>query len=73
MRQVTVTIPQGGPPWTGEGVSSGTADWLRASRIARRRAADCSFGSGSSFGWTSMTKAELTAENRPAFKNRLDD
>jgi len=29
-------------------------------------AAVMSFGSGSSFDWTSMMKAELTAENRPA-------
>ena len=46
------------------------ADWLRVRRIARRRAADCSIG----FGWrlelTSMTKAEVTAENRPAYRNR---
>jgi len=26
-----------------------------------------SFGSGSNFDWTSMMKAELTAENRPAY------
>ena len=26
-----------------------------------------SFGSGSSLDWTSITKAELTAENRPAW------
>ena len=46
------------------------ADWLRVKRIARRRAADCSVG----FGWrlelTSTTKAEVTAENRPAYRNR---
>jgi len=70
MRPVTVTIPLGGPSWAGGmvGVSFGMADWLRVRRMARRRAADCSPGSGSSFEWTSMTKAELTAENRPAYK-----
>ena len=35
----------------------------------RRRAADCSFGLGWRPEWTSMTKAELTAENSPAYKN----
>ena len=53
------------------GVSLGMADWLRVRRMARRRAADCSLGLGLRFEWTSMTKAELTAENRPAFKDRL--
>ena len=42
-------------------------------RIARRRAADCSFGSGRSPEWTSITKAELTAENKPACKDRSDN
>jgi len=46
------------------------ADWLKVRRMARRRAADCSFGSGRRFEWTSRTKAELTAENRPAYRNR---
>ena len=46
---------------------------MRVRRIARRKAADCSFGSGRSPEWTSMTKAELTAENRPAYKDRLDN
>ena len=46
------------------------ADWLRVKRIARRRAVDCSFGSGRRLEWTSMTKVELTAENRPAYRNR---
>ena len=70
MRQVTVTIPLGGPSLAGGmvGVSFGMADWLRVRRMARRRAVDCSPGSGSSFEWTSMTKAELTAENRPAYE-----
>ena len=39
---------------------------------ARRRAADCSFGSDRSFEWTSMTNAELTAENKPAFKSKSE-
>jgi hypothetical protein len=39
--------------------------------MARRRAADCSFGSGWRFEWTSITKAELTAENRPAYENKV--
>ena len=52
------------------GVSFGMADWLRVRRMARRRAADCSPGSGSSFEWTSITKAELTAENRPAYMDK---
>ena len=34
-------------------------------------AADCSFGSGWRPEWTSMTKAELTAENRPTYKSGL--
>ena len=51
------------------GVSPGIADWLRVRRMARRMAADCSFGSGWSFDWTSITNAELTAENRPACEN----
>ena len=34
-------------------------------------AADCSLGSDSSFEWMSMTKAELMAENRPAYGNKL--
>ena len=36
--------------------------WIRI----RMYAAVVSFGSGSSLDWTSMMKAELTAENRPA-------
>ena len=70
MSPVTATISLGGPSSTGEmaGVSFGMADWLRVRRMTRRRAADCSAGLGSSFEWTSMTKAELTAENRPAYK-----
>jgi len=71
MRQVTVTIPLDGSFGAGGtvGVSPGMADWLRVRRIARRRTADCSFGSGRRLEWTSMTKAELTAENRPAYGN----
>jgi len=48
MSPVTVTISLGGLSWTGGtvGDSFGMADWLRVRRIARRRAADCSFGSG---------------------------
>ena len=71
MRQATAVIPLGGPSWTGGtvGVSPGMADRLRVRRMARRRTADCSFGSGRRFEWTSMTKAELTAENRPAYEN----
>ena len=48
------------------GFSSGETDRLRLRRIARRYASDRSPESGSSLDWTSMTKAELTAENRPA-------
>ena len=68
MSPVTVTISVGGFSWTGGtvGVSFGMAEPLRVRRMARRRAADWSFGSGWSPDWTSMTKAELTAENRPA-------
>ena len=51
------------------GFSSGMADWLRVKRIARRSVADCSLGSVSSFDWTSITNAELTAENRPAYED----
>jgi len=74
MSPVTVTISPGGSSWVGGtvGISFGIADWLRVRRIARRRAAVWSFGSGWSFEWTSMTKAELTAENRPAYENKLD-
>jgi hypothetical protein len=63
-----VTISAGGPFHTGGAVGSspGTIDRLRLRRIARRYASDRSLGSGWSFDWTSMTKAELTAENRPA-------
>ena len=70
MRPVTVTISSGGPPWASGtmGVPPGIADWLRVSRIARRRAADSSFGSGLSPDWTSTTKAVLTAESKPAFE-----
>ena len=69
MSPVTVTISPGGSSRAGGmagGVSPGMADWLRVRRIARRIVADCSFGSGSSFEWISITKAELTAENKPA-------
>ena len=44
----------------------GAIDRLRLRRIARRYASDRSVGSSWSLDWTSMTKAELTAENRPA-------
>jgi len=73
MSPVTVTISTGGFSWAGgtAGDSFGIADWLRVRRIARRRAADCSFGLGWRPEWTSITKAELTAENRPAYKNGL--
>ena len=37
--------------------------WIRI----RRYAAVMPFGSGSSFDWTSMMNAELTAEKRPAY------
>jgi hypothetical protein len=72
MSPVAVTISLGGSSWTGGTmeVSPGIADWLRVRRMARRRAADCSFGSGWSFEWTSMTKAALTAENKPACKEK---
>jgi len=43
---------------------------LRVRRIARRRAADWSFRQRWSFEWTSMTKAGLTAENRPVYVNK---
>ena len=68
---MTVTIPPGG--FLLVGATGTVADWLRARRIARRRASDCSFGSGRRFDWTSMTKAELTAENKPAYENELDN
>ena len=70
MRPVTVMISLGGSSWTGKamGLPPGNVDWLRVRRIARRRAADSSFGSGSSFDCTSITNAELTAENRPAYE-----
>jgi len=73
MSPVTVTISLGGLSWMGGtvGDSFGMADWLRVRRIARRMAADCSFGSGWRPEWASMTKAELTAENRPAYKDEL--
>ena len=32
---------------------------------------DCSFGSGRSLDWASITKAELMAENRSAYKDQL--
>ena len=72
MRHVTITVSPDGPSWTGGtvGVSPGMADWLRVRRMARRRAADWSFGLGWRFEWTSMTKAELMAENRPAYENK---
>lgn len=64
-----VTISLGGSSWADGtvGAPPGIAVWLRVKRMARRRAADCSLGSGWSFEWTSMTKAELTAEKRPAY------
>jgi len=67
-RSEVVTISVGGPFNTGgaAGSSSGAIDRLRLRRIARRYASERSLGSGWSFDWTSMTKAELTAENRPA-------
>ena len=73
MSPVTVTTLLGGLPWAGgmERVSPGMAEWLRVKRMAWRSAADCSFGSGSSLEWTSMTKAELTAENRPAYEEEV--
>lgn len=51
MRPVTVMISLGACSWTVGmvGVSFGIADWLRVRRMARRRAADCSPGSVSSF------------------------
>jgi len=74
MSSVTVTISLGGSSWVGEmaGVLFGIADWLRVRRIARRRAADCLFRLGWSFECTSMTKAELMAENKPACDKMLD-
>jgi len=71
IRHVIVTVSLGGSSWTGgaAGGSPGMADWLRVRRIARRRAADYSLGLGWRLEWTSMTKAELTAENRPAYRN----
>ena len=39
---------------------------VEAERMAWRYVSDRSPESGSSFDWTSMAKAELTAENRPA-------
>ena len=58
----------GGPfhAWGAVGSSPGARDALRLRRIARRYASDRSPESGSSLDWTSMTKAELTAENNPA-------
>ena len=69
---MTATISVGGTCWTGGtvGDSFGIADWLRVRRIARRRATDWSFRSGWSLEWTSMTNAELTAENRPACEEK---
>ena len=46
------------------GIPPGMANWLRARKVARGRATDSSFGSGSRFGWTSITNAELTTENK---------
>jgi len=67
---VVVTISLGGSCWTGgmARVSFRVVDGLRVRRMARRRAADCSPGSGSSFEWILVTKVELTAENRPAYE-----
>jgi len=50
------------------GFSPGKMEGLRLRRIARRYASDRSPESGSSLDWMSMTKAELTAENRPAYE-----
>jgi len=63
-----VAIPLRRPPRAdgAAGPSSGEVDQLqRLRRITRRYTSDRSVESGSSLGWTSMTKAELTAENRP--------
>lgn len=62
-RPATPMITLGG--WTDRmaRVSFGIADWLRVRRMVWS-AVDCSFGSGRSFEWTSMTRAELTAEDR---------
>ena len=62
-------ISAGGPLHEGGAIGSspGAEDGLRLRRIARRYVSDRSPGSGSSFDWTSMTKAELTAENKPAY------
>ena len=69
-RSDVVMISVGGPFHAGgaAGTSSGAMDRLRLRRIARRRASDRSLESGWSLDWTSMTKAELTAENRPAWE-----
>ena len=48
------------------GCSAGVIDRLRLRRTAWRYASDRSPESGLSFDWMSMTKVELTAENRPA-------
>ena len=75
MRPVMVTISLGGSPGTGgtTGVSPGIADLLRVRRIVGRRAANWSFGSGWSCEWTSMTNAELKAENRPAWEDKSEE
>ena len=72
MRLDAATIAWDGFSWMGGTVrfSPGRAVGFKVKRIARRRAADCSFESGSSFGWTPRMNAELTAENRPAYKNK---
>jgi len=73
MSPVTVMISLGVISMGGTvGIVFGIADWLRVRRIAWRRAAVWSFGSGWSFEWTLMTKVELMAENRPTYENKLD-
>ena len=64
MRQVApVTISLGGTA----GVSPGMADRLRERRMSRRMAV---FGSGWRFELALIAKAELAAENRPAYRDR---
>ena len=64
----TIMIVLGTAPLSGGTVGSslGIAVRLRVRRIARRKAADSPFESGSSFEYMSIMKAELTAEKRPA-------
>ena len=51
---------------TGAGVSFPKVVLSILYKITRRRAAVTSFGSSSRWDWTSIIKAEVTAENRPA-------